>query len=259
MCEAQNKDDGTSCNDDDPCTDPDVCTAGVCGGPWICPCKTDADCDDGNICTDDICEADYTCSYTNNTDPCDDGKFCTENDVCAGGVCAGTAISCDDGDICTDDSCDEASNACVHVFDASNDPSCVTICENAAITVQVTECGAGVAGLSVELHSSYGDVYGPKTSPATFSVIGGSDRLWYAIVNGARMGATIKVTQCGGTGTIDVVLPCVPTPTPVVEVLGVERLPTTGEMPLGPAFSTLPMILSSLTLIGSGLLLRRKE
>jgi len=53
--------------------------------------------------------------------------------------------------------------------------------------------------------------------------------------------------------------PPAPTPTPIVEVLGVEMLPVTGEMPLAPALPTLPMILSSLTLIGSGLLLRGSD
>jgi len=94
-------------------------------------------------------------------------------------------------------------------------------------------------------------------TPASFSVIGGTNRDWYAVIDGARMGGTIKVTECGGTGAIGAALDC-PAP-PVVEVLGVERLPVTGEMPLGPALPTLPMILSSLSLIGSGLLLRRKE
>jgi hypothetical protein len=46
-----------------------------------------------------------------------------------------------------------------------------------------------------------------------------------------------------------------PTPTPVVEVLGVEELPTAGIMPVGPALPILPMIFSSLALIGGGLLL----
>jgi hypothetical protein len=55
--------------------------------------------------------------------------------------------------------------------------------------------------------------------------------------------------------------PLLPTPTPTVfvEVLGVERLPVTGGMESLPAFPSLTLILSSLTLIGSGLLLRRKE
>ncbi|NIN69009.1 MAG: hypothetical protein GTO63_30850 [Anaerolineae bacterium] len=46
-----------------------------------------------------------------------------------------------------------------------------------------------------------------------------------------------------------------PTPTPVVEVLGVEELPTAGIMPVGPALPLLPMVFSSLALIGGGLLL----
>ncbi len=50
-----------------------------------------------------------------------------------------------------------------------------------------------------------------------------------------------------------------PTPTPIVEVLGVEMLPVAGEMPLAPVLPTLPMILSSLTLIGGGLLLRGSD
>ncbi len=50
-----------------------------------------------------------------------------------------------------------------------------------------------------------------------------------------------------------------PTPTPVVEVLGVESLPTAGVMPVGPALPILPMIFSSLALIGGGLLLWGEE
>lgn len=50
-----------------------------------------------------------------------------------------------------------------------------------------------------------------------------------------------------------------PTPTPMVEVLGVESLPTAGIMPVGPALPILPMIFSSLTLIGGGLLLWGEE
>jgi hypothetical protein len=39
----------------------------------------------------------------------------------------------------------------------------------------------------------------------------------------------------------------------------VEMLPVAGEMPLAPVLPTLPMILSSLTLIGGGLLLRGSD
>ncbi|MFQ6001571.1 MAG: hypothetical protein ACE5LG_07870, partial [Anaerolineae bacterium] len=84
-------------------------------------------------------------------------------------------------------------------------------------------------------------------------------RLWYAIVDGVRMGPTIKVTECGGTGVIDPVLPCpetpVATPTPIVEVLGVEKLPVTGPVMPPPG---VPSLLAgvSLLFIASGGLLR---
>jgi len=155
---------------------------------------------------------------------CSDELFCTINETCDDVInaCMSDPRDCTDGDICTDDSCDEANDECDNVFDVTNDPSCAAPtptptpgpCANATITVQVTQCDAGVAGLSVALHSSYGDVYGPKgtnaAGQAAFSVIGGSDRAWYALVNGTTMGPTIKVTQCGGAGTIGVVLACVP-------------------------------------------------
>jgi len=287
----------TDCDDGDPCT-ADTCDACYCKHDFICECKEDLDCDDGlwcngletcdlatgecvdgtpPDCSDDLfCTVNETCDEGLDqcvSDPrdCSDELFCTINETCDDVInaCMSDPRDCTDGDICTDDSCDEANDECDNVFDVTNDPSCAAPtptptpgpCANATITVQVTQCDAGVAGLSVALHSSYGDVYGPKgtnaAGQAAFSVIGGSDRAWYALVNGTTMGPTIKVTQCGGAGTIGVVLACVPTPT--VEVLGVERLPTTGEMPLAPVLPSLPMILSSLTLIGSGLLLRRKE
>jgi len=37
---------------------------------------------------------------------CDDGNPCTEDDTCANGTCAGTAVPTDDGNDCTTDSCD---------------------------------------------------------------------------------------------------------------------------------------------------------
>jgi cysteine-rich repeat protein len=42
----------------------------------------------------------------NNDKVCDDEDPCTENDVCNGGVCAGSVIELDDGDKCTIDFCD---------------------------------------------------------------------------------------------------------------------------------------------------------
>lgn len=81
--------------------------------------------------------------------------------------------------------------------------------------------------------------------------------MWYATVDGVRMGPTVKVTECGGMGTIDPVFPCAETatPTPFVEVLGVEKLPVTG--PVMPPPSVPPLLAGvSLLFITSGGLLR---
>lgn len=64
------------------------------------------------------------------------------------------------------------------------------------------------------------------------------ERTWCAIVDGVQGGTCIPITECGDRGLIEVVLPCpatpVATPMPIVEVLGVERLPVAGEMPPRP-------------------------
>ena len=50
-------------------------------------------CNDLNVCTDDSCNPAVGCVYANNTSACDDGNACTVGDICAGGVCSGTAIT----------------------------------------------------------------------------------------------------------------------------------------------------------------------
>jgi hypothetical protein len=50
-----------------------------------------------------------------------------------------------------------------------------------------------------------------------------------------------------------------PTPTVVIEVLGVEELPVTGIPPVGPVLPTLPMTLSALALMAGGLILRETD
>jgi hypothetical protein len=51
-------------------------------------------CDDGNICTNDSCNALLGCMHLNNTALCNDGNLCTYSDICAKGVCGGTAYTC---------------------------------------------------------------------------------------------------------------------------------------------------------------------
>ena len=75
------------CDDGNACTHTDRCSLGICSG-------TAYICNDGNACTDDTCNGDGTCTYPNLPDnaPCDDGDPDTNNDVCFGGVCAGTVV-----------------------------------------------------------------------------------------------------------------------------------------------------------------------
>ena len=89
-----------------------LCGDVTCNGgedPTNCPmdcCAGDPDCDDANPCTDESCIA-STCQYSYNTDPCDDEDACTIGDVCALGVCAGSAVDCSSlSDDCNEVTCD---------------------------------------------------------------------------------------------------------------------------------------------------------
>jgi hypothetical protein len=119
---------GMPCDDGDPSTTADVCTAGVCRGAVVTGCAADSACDDGNGCTIDRCdEVTGTCTILPVAEGtvCDDGDPRTTADVCAAGVCRGTAvIDCDDGDACTIDALDPATGVCVH----TPDPTCASGC-----------------------------------------------------------------------------------------------------------------------------------
>lgn len=110
---------GAICEDGDACTVDDTCDAGVCAGsPLDCSDLSD-DCNTGE------CDAATgTCEQvaSNEGAACDDGDDCTVDDVCSGGLCAGTLdvdcsacttdADCDDGDACTNDTC--TNQACVN-------------------------------------------------------------------------------------------------------------------------------------------------
>ncbi len=129
---------GVGCDDDEACTHTDVCGVSACAG-------TAYGCDDSQACTIDTCDGaggcghtpatgscfiDGTChadneanpadtcqsclvavnqtAWSNNIAPCNDGDDCTRDDLCGGGICAGTPYSCDDSRACTTDVCDGA-------------------------------------------------------------------------------------------------------------------------------------------------------
>jgi hypothetical protein len=84
---------------------PDAGLGDACPSTEIaCTNGMDDDCDGHADCADTDCAA----------ATCDDGHVCTTTDQCAGGVCAGTALSCDDGVACTVDTCAEPMG-CTHV------------------------------------------------------------------------------------------------------------------------------------------------
>ena len=99
----------SSCSDNNPCTAGDKCD-----GAGNCLAGAVVSCDDLNPCTADVCDlASGACKNTNISSACDDVNACTNKDVCAAGICAGTAISCDDNNACTSDSCDKV-KGCQH-------------------------------------------------------------------------------------------------------------------------------------------------
>ena len=134
-----------SCDDSNPCT-VDTCSVGVCVHTSS-PAGTS--CSDGNACNGaekcdgaarcqagtpvvcaalDQCHAVGICDVATgacsnpakpNGTVCDDGNACTKTDVCAAGVCGGTAYTCNDGLACTADSCN-GDGTCTFAVTAGN-------------------------------------------------------------------------------------------------------------------------------------------
>ncbi|NOX71689.1 MAG: S8 family peptidase [Candidatus Micrarchaeota archaeon] len=139
-CTAQPKADGTPCDDGLFCTVGDSCQDGACMG------GAQMNCNDGNDCTTDSCdEENDICEHTNVPDGtlCDDGLFCTIDDICSGGICAGSDRDCSDGVSCTVDECDEENDVCVNNPDDSLCDDGV-FCNGEEICNPYEGCEAGV-------------------------------------------------------------------------------------------------------------------
>jgi len=135
-CAAVNRLDGTGCDDGVACTSGDTCTAGSCGG-------TAVDCSGLNsACVVGVCDATTGACGTspvNEGGACDDADACTDIDLCAAGVCAGTAaVVCDDGNSCSGDTCDPTLGC---VFTPLADGSA---CTDDALSCTTDACNAGV-------------------------------------------------------------------------------------------------------------------
>ena len=88
LCELNNRENGSPCNDNNPSTINDRCTDGVCSGQVQCV----NDLCDIRGCQRPICLStgcDYSESLPDNT-PCDDSNSATSSDRCMSSVCVGT-------------------------------------------------------------------------------------------------------------------------------------------------------------------------
>ncbi len=116
---------GPQCNTGKPCEVNGFCAKGATQSV----CEGDAKvCDDGNECSDDTCDnaaVDPTKPCVFNTKIFDAkgciGDKCHFNQVCASGVCVGSAETCDDKNTCTLDSCDPKTG-CVYAAKATGTP-----------------------------------------------------------------------------------------------------------------------------------------
>jgi hypothetical protein len=266
-CVAQPANEGGSCDDGDICTEPDVCTAGDCSGSQLAP----RPCYTGD-------------AATRNVGVCQDGtETCSNNSwgECVGEVTPGTEV-CDAAML--DEDCDGSQNedcACEEgdtMPCGTDEGECVAGTQTCDSTGTWGECVGAVGpseeicdGLDNDCDGSVDEGLGTTTcgvgecEETVDNCVAGEPQ---ECVPGEPTAEICDDKDNDCDGKIDEGGVCgapppegppeaapTPTPTPVVEVLGVEELPTAGIMPVGPALPILPMIFSSLALIGGGLLL----
>jgi len=110
LCAAQPTNEGGACDDGDLCTINDTCAGGTCAG-------TPRDCSAmNNACNVGVCVAatgECAAQPASEGGACDDGNLCTSNDLCAGGVCAGTPVDCSGlNDACNIGVCIDTTGVC---------------------------------------------------------------------------------------------------------------------------------------------------
>ncbi len=138
LCSDPPKQDGSSCNDNNPCTTPDTCQGGGCGGiPVVC--APPAQCFQPGICdvSDGIC--DYAPSSAGTS--CGDPTSCNGNEICNGaGVCnPGTPVNCDPVNPCKSGECQEPGGTCAE----TNLPNGTPCGPDESLCFEVPVCSGG--------------------------------------------------------------------------------------------------------------------
>src|SRR3990172_3287571 len=180
---------GTTCTDNNACTLIDKCNGSGTCVPG--PAKV---CNDNNPCTTDSCTASTgACKFVASSGAvCDDNNACTLSDVCASGVCKGTAMNCSDNNVCTIDTCSGGVCSSVPVGPTCNLACDATAGPNYALLPANTELPIiqGV-GSAINAPCSVGSCFSMETAPGVLT--------WTDFGPGTDMGIVVGKSQASGT------------------------------------------------------------
>ncbi len=133
-----NVNNAVACNDGNPCTQTDTCQNGACVGGNVVACQPSDSCHNAGVCN----PANGVCSnpLKMNGAACNDGNPCTQTDVCAAGVCNGTAVACQPLDGCHSAGvCNPANGVCSNPLKADG-----SACSDNNSCTQTDTCQSGV-------------------------------------------------------------------------------------------------------------------
>eukprot|EP01060_Flectonema_neradi_P017206 TRINITY_DN2404_c0_g2_i4.p1 TRINITY_DN2404_c0_g2~~TRINITY_DN2404_c0_g2_i4.p1 ORF type:complete len:4233 (+),score=730.05 TRINITY_DN2404_c0_g2_i4:38-12736(+) len=142
LCSNPKRQQGTSCDDNNPLTTNDRCVDGKCSGQVFCS----GSCTSNSKCRSPVC-VQGSCSeiISDNNTPCDDDNDLTQNDKCIDGICKGDLL-CKPDTVCTPLSqchrpgiCNHASGLCSNPVTWNGKP-----CDDSDGTTENDICWNGV-------------------------------------------------------------------------------------------------------------------